>query len=237
MKLKTPWTRDRLRSHLQYGLWKYALLIVLSIFAWDMVYAMTAYRPPQDKRIDLYIQSSTASQEALEKYLISVKDKVVPDMELVSAIMLMGSAQNDIYAAQQLTTYLMAGEGDIYLLSSADYKQYASQGVFLKLDELVADGTLQLEGIDLTKAQVAIQEYDRDRDALVPVSARHLYGIPAAQLFGLMEYGIDNRDMYLGVTTFNQNDENVLRFLNELVRDNLKPQPDFLQTDQKKEQP
>lgn len=228
MKLRTPWTRDRIKSHFQYGLWKYILVVVLSIFAWDMVYAMTAYRPPQDKRIDLYVQSPTASQESLEAYFRSIKDAVVPDMELVSVAMLMGSAQNDIYAAQQLTTYIMAGEGDIYILSSADYKQYASQGAFLRLDELVKDGTLNVGDMDLEKAYVAIQEYDAERDALMPVSARHLFGIPAEQLYGLMEHGMDNRDLYIAVTVFNQNDDNVLKFLDALIQDATKPAPDFL---------
>lgn len=227
MKLNVVWSKDRLRSHFQYGLWKYLLLVALSFFVWDLIYSATAYRPPQDKRIDLYIQSVTASQETLQSYFEEIRADVVPEMELVSTAMLMGTTQNDIYAAQQLTTYLMAGEGDIYLLTGADFKQYASQGVFLRLDELIEQGKLDnAKGLALNKGMVAIQEYDSDKEEMVTVSASHLYGIPTESLHGfLTDLNIDNRDRFLAVTVFNQNDENVLKFLNELIGRTNKPLP------------
>lgn len=227
MKLNLPWSKDRLKSHFQYGSWKYLLLIVLSFFVWDLIYSATAYRPPQDKRIDLYIQSVTASQEDLQHYFEEIRADVVPDMELVSTAMLMGTTQSDIYAAQQLTTYLMAGEGDIYILTGPDFKQYASQGVFLRLDELIEQGKLDnAKDLQLNKGMVAIQEYDSDTEEMVTVSANHLYGIPMESLFGfLTDLNIDNRDRFLAVTIFNQNDENVLKFLNELIGRTNKPLP------------
>lgn len=226
MKLSVSWSKERLRSHFQYGLWKYLLLVVLSVFVWDLIYSATAYRPPQDKRIDIYVQSPTASQDGLEAYFEAIRAAVVPDMELVSTAMLMGTTQTDIYAAQQLTTYIMAGEGDIYMLTGADFKQYASQGVFLRLDELIDQGKLDASGLALQRGMVAMQEYDSDKERMVVTSASHLYGIPTDGLPGfLTDLHIDNRDLFLCVTVFNQNDENVIKFLDELIRRSRQPLP------------
>ncbi len=229
MKLKTPLDKRTLKDHLHYSLWKYALLVVIAIFAWDLIYAYTAYRPPQDKRIDVYIQSATATQEQTEVFFEKIRQSSVPDMELVSTVLLMGNSQTDMYAAQQLTTYIMANEGDLYFLTGSDFKRFAGQGVFLELEGAVQDGSLDVRGMDLSSGYVAIQSYDEEKEALVPVSRQRLYGIPASGLFGFMtELGIDHRDLYLCVTIYNQNDENVLRFLNELIRTTRAPMPDPL---------
>ncbi|MHC1786183.1 MAG: hypothetical protein AB9880_03920 [Christensenellales bacterium] len=225
MKLDTRLDRRRLADHLHYNAWKYILIAVLSIFMWDLIYAFTAYRPPQDKRIDLYIQSASTSQEACDAYFGAIASSAAPDVELVSTALLMGTAQNDMYAAQQLTTYLMANEGDLYFLTGADFKRFAAQGVFLELEGFTLDGTLDTQGIDLKSGYVAMQAFDEARDTMVPVSQQRLYGIPAASLFGFMnDLGIDNRDLYLCVTIFNQNEENVLRFLDALIQSVRAPQ-------------
>ena len=53
MTIATPINKERLRNHLTYSGWKYLLLVIASIFVWNLVYAQTAYRSPQDKRIDV----------------------------------------------------------------------------------------------------------------------------------------------------------------------------------------
>lgn len=224
MQLKISWTKERLRNHFLYGLWKYALVIALSIFAWDLIYSATAYRPPQDKRVDVYVQSVSAPQELVQAYFDDILATELPDMELVTASMLMGSSQNDIYAAQQLTTYIMAGEGDIYILGSADFKQFASQGVFLRLDQPIAEGKLDVGDLDLSRGYVAMQEYDDKTERMVPISSQQLFGIPTQELHGLLsDLNMDNRDMVMAVTVFSQNEDNVLKFLNELISRSHKP--------------
>jgi len=45
--MKTPITKAKLQNHFTYSLWKYALLAVVAIFGWNIVYSMTAYQPPE----------------------------------------------------------------------------------------------------------------------------------------------------------------------------------------------
>ena len=82
----------------------------------------------------------------------------------------------------------------------------------------MADGTLQLDDIDLTKGYVAyVEEYD-DNDRPIKTS-RHLYGIPLDSFYGFMNgMQVDNRGLYAVIIVNNQNDENVIPFFNALLQ-------------------
>ena len=218
MAVKTPIDKAKLRHHIQYNGWKYALLVIISIFLVDLVYTMTAYRPPEDKRIDVYIQSAGADQDAVDSIFEKMRVDLLPDMELIRSYLLVAGGSDDVAAIQQLSTYIAAGEGDIYLLRSEDFKRYASQGAFVDLSDAVEQGVLHTGDIDLSGGYVAIQEYDDKTDAMIAVSQRRLYGIPLSQLPGLMdEFLINNDGLYMSMTVYNGNDENVIRFMDELI--------------------
>ena len=53
--MKTPVNAQTLRQHLTYNWWKYALVIILSALAVNLYYTVTAYRPPEEKKVDFYI--------------------------------------------------------------------------------------------------------------------------------------------------------------------------------------
>ena len=218
MTVKTPIDTAKLRHHIQYNLWKYALLVIISIFSVDLVYTMTAYRPPEDKRIDVYIQSAGADQDAVDGIFEQMRVDLLPDMELIRSYHLVPGGSDDVAAIQQLSTYIAAGEGDIYLLRSEDFKRYASQGAFVDLSSAIEQGLLHTGDIDLSSGYVAIQEYDDKTDSMVAVSQRRLYGIPLSQLPGFAdEFGIYNDGLYMSMTVYNGNDENVIRFMDELI--------------------
>jgi hypothetical protein len=216
--LKTPINKAILKHHFAYNLWKYILLVILSIFLVDILYSTTAYRSPEDKRIDIYIQGAIANQNDIDELFEQMRTDLLPEVEIIRSAFLLSGSQDDMYAAQQLTTYLAVGEGDLYLLQAEDFKRYAAQGVFIDLSQAINDGALKVEGIDLSSGYVAVQDYDVEKDIMVSGGAKRLYGIPASSLDGLLsEFGIINQDLYISVTVFNGNDDNVLRFLNELI--------------------
>ncbi len=99
MKLSVKTTKKELKHHLQYSGFVYVLLVVASIALVSLIYTQTAYRPPQDKRIDIYMQAPGASQEAVDAYLKPIWEAAVPEMEVVTAVMLMApGGENDYYA-------------------------------------------------------------------------------------------------------------------------------------------
>lgn len=214
MKIKTPLSKERIRTHLTYSSWKYLALIVASIFGWNLLYTMTAYRSPEHLRVDVYLQSGTAVDEAVDAYFKPVWDACIPDMETVDAIILASSASEDAYANMQLSVYIMAGEGDIYMLKSEDFKNFAAQGAFIDLTPYVENGMLNIDGIDTSAGYVAVVD-----DEGIPTGEKQFFGIPAYTLDGLKNgAGIYNKDLIIGVTAFSNNEENVIKFLNGLLQ-------------------
>ena len=227
MRLKTPITAENLRNHFTYGLWKYVLLAVFAVFGWNLLYSVTAYHSPQEKRIDVYVQTSTTSSAIIDAFLEPIWKATVPDMETVSSVVLMDASQ-DSSLEMQLFTYFAAGEGDIYILNEDTYKQYAAQGIFIPLDELIKNGTINVDGVDLSKGYIAyVDEYDENG---MPVSSSlKLFGIPLESYYGFMnEIRLDNRRKYAVITVNNKNDENVIPFFNALLQAGRGEMPEWL---------
>ena len=224
MKIKTPLTKQRLRTHFTYHLWKYLLAAALTVFCVNLLYTTTAYRSPENLRVDIYMQSTTAMQEKVDAFMKDVWQRSVPDMETVNTILLTAGSTDDYYSNMQLSVYLMAGEGDLYALSTEDFKRFAAQGVFIDLTPYVESGALNVEDIDLSSGYVTLLDDDGN-----PTETKSLFGIPLYTLYGYMDgMGLDNRDLVIGVTTFNQNEENVIAFLNELIQSGKGDMPERL---------
>lgn len=208
--MKTPITQQRLRNHLTYSWWKYALLVVLAIFGWNIIYTVTRYRPPEEKRVimNLYV---VANQPALNAYMAEINETLMPEMEEMCT---MYSAPDSMYGDMIFSTHLAASEGDVYLVNRDYFQRYASSGPYLPLEdqtELMA--MLEEAGISLSQGWRSLNEGGE----------RHLFAIPCANLPGMAAYVETPADCYLVVLAGNRNDENVLRFLNIFVSDLLKP--------------
>ncbi len=216
MRIRTPINQETLKHHFTYSSWKYLLMAVLVVMGWSLIYTTTAYRSPQSKRIDVYIQSNIGSSDLIDAFMEPVWKETVPEMETVSSVVL--TTVDDYTTAMQMMAYMAAGEADIYFMSEQYFKSYASQGAFLPLEELVEEGALDVSDVELSKGYVAfVEEYD-DNDLPVKTS-RHLFGIPLESFYGFMNgMQIDNRDLYAAITVNNQNDENVIPFFNALLQ-------------------
>ena len=219
MKLNTRLTWQDIRNHLQYYGWLYLLLTALSFGLWNLVYAQTAYRPPQSARIDLYIQSSSADQDTVNAFLLPIWEEAVPEEELVNAVLLMSAGgENDYYSNIQLVTYIAAAEGDIYMLSSNDFKRFAAQGAFVALDDILKQGLIDASGIELASGRVTPVD-SNDEGVLVPAGEARQFGIPAKILYRFAtDLMIDNRDMVLAVAANSGNEEDTITFLNALIQ-------------------
>lgn len=213
MKIKTPLSKERIRTHFTYSSWKYLVVLLASIFGWNLIYTMTAYRSPEHLRVDVYIQSGTAVDEVVDAFFKPVWEACIPDMETVDAVILSTSTTEDAYANMQLSVYIMAGEGDIYMLTTDDFKNYASQGAFIDLTTYVDNGMLNIDGIDVSAGYVATVD-----DEGVPTGEKQFFGIPAYTLNGFKEKaGVYNQNLIIGVTAFSGNEENTIKFLNGLI--------------------
>ncbi len=227
MQFKTPLTRKKLSDHFTYHGWKYLLLVIGAILGWNLIYAQTAYRVPQEKRIDVYIKCATTSQEAADSFLEKVWKESVPEMELVSATLM--ATTNDYTSEMQMGVWIAAGEGDIYILPAADFKNYASAGAFVNLESFVEDGSLSVDGVDLSAGKVCASAGSDSEGNTIYEEEPQLYGIPLDSHYGYMEgMSLDNRGMVMCVLMANQNDANVMPFLNALLQAGVGEAPSWL---------
>ena len=215
MRLKTPITRDALKNHWAYNGWKYAAAIVLSLLIWNVAFSVTRYQPPEEKRIDVFIQSPAVSPDAMNAYLAPIWKQAAPEMEAVNAAVLMDANEA---ADLQLSTYIMVGEGDIYLLAGKYFKTWAANGAFLPLEGLAESGAIHLGETDVSAGWITCAtEYD-DQD--IPLNPEtHLYGVPLDSFTGFLQGLVaDPRGMFAAIAVNSQNEENVIPFFDALLQ-------------------
>lgn len=223
MKLSTTVNKAVIKDHFSYNWWKYILAAVLSVFVWNMYYVQTMYRPPEDKRIDIYVQGLPISQDELNALFEPIWKKYVPDMETVESVILFTNTDYDYYSSMQIMTYMMAGQGDIYMIDGDTFKRYAPQGVFLPLEGFVENGQIDAKGIDLRNGYISYQ-YTEDIDGKeVKKSELHLYGIPLKNIPISEELNAFSENMYLSVLYANNNEENVIKFIDGFIEENYRP--------------
>jgi len=203
--MKTPINSRTLRQHLTYSWWKYAILIVLGAILVNLYYTVTVYRSPADKVIELYVYGY-GDQDALDSYMSGVRETDLPEMESMHTLVLTTDAT---YGVMQLTTYIAAGEGDLYMLPRDQFVSMAASGTWIALEE-----DEELMNI-FTEAGVSLQSgWRRNSEE----GTTHLYGIPLSALPGLEKYAyVENG--FLSVLITGGNTENSLVFLRRLCRD------------------
>lgn len=208
--MKTPITLKAIREHLTYAWWKYVLLAILAIFGWNMVYTVTEYKPPANKKVDLFVFGN-GDQDRLDTYMESIRLSEMQDMEEMSSVFLV---VDDTYTPMQLMTYIAAGEGHLYMLPKDYFQNYAGQGAFMPLEDI--EGLTQL----LDDAGLS---YDRGWRNNTEINEKHLYGIPMASMPGFSQYAYGYEDSYLSIVVTNGNDENSIKFLKLFLEDMLDP--------------
>lgn len=210
--MKTPVTGDAIRQHMTYSWWKYVLVAVCAIFGVNMYFTVTAYRPPESKKVLIYVYGY-ANQDGLDAYMADIQREHLPEMEEMRSLML---TADDTYGAMQLSTYIAASEGDVYVIPRDEFISLASSGAFVALEE--DEELMKL----FNDAGVNLQSGWRKNTEL---EENHLYGIPLNKLPGLAKKYVAVENGFVAVLINNQNDENVMKFLRLLCADMI-PDPD-----------
>lgn len=206
--MKTPITKTKLQNHFTYSLWKYALLAIVAVFGWNIIYSMTAYQPPEEKKVILGV-FSFGDDTNIKAYMEQVRQELMPDMEAVSPMYIM---PDEAYGDMILTTRIAARECDMYVLPRAQFQSYAAQGAYMALDEVLPDLIADLEaaGISLSRGSRTNEE----------TGEKHQYAIPCADLPGMLPMlQCDTKDMYIGIFFATGNDDNVIKFFDQFIRD------------------
>ncbi|MBQ6857800.1 MAG: hypothetical protein IJO02_00065 [Clostridia bacterium] len=210
-------TKKWMKNHWHYSWWKYMLLTMISIMGVNILFTTTAYRPPEEKKIELYICSSFNDSMTMHESLWPIFSAENPDQEELT-IMNINLSSGDMYAAMQFSTYAAAQQGDVCMLPMSEVKKLSAESpsdAFVDLTPYIESGELDVRGIDLTETTLP-----------KPEGGQGIYGIPADSLYGLMQYGTDPADGVLCAMVYSGNDEHAVAMIDLLIREYQTEKPE-----------
>jgi len=191
-------TKKWLKHHFSYSWWMYLIVLAVSIMGVDMLFTTTAYRSPEDKKIEIYVLNDFATCQAIEEALSARFFEICEDQEelTVTNINLNG---NDAYAYMQFSTYVAARQGDVCLMPESEVLKLAADGadeVFVELSAYIENGTINTKDIDLSRGRFKAAD-----------GTEGIYAIPADTLYGLLDYGNDPADSFLVLLAYGGNND------------------------------
>ena len=206
MSIHMPITKEKIKNHFQYSLWKYVVLIVAAILFWNLLHTVTRYQTPGHLKMEFFAEGyqGEGQRQSAEQMMDTVYKSMMPHMEEVSYTLI---TLDENYGAMQLTVWASAGEGDVYLLEKENFFQMAQSGAMLDLQPYVDAGILRVEGLSLADGMV------RDMDS----GERFLYGIPADSLTGLKDMGLRTDGGFLSILQLSENKQEAVAFLNYVL--------------------
>lgn len=202
-------TKHRLKNHWAYSWWKYLLMAVCVVMGVNMLFTMTAYRSPENKKVEVYLCKGWADGEKAYADLWPMLLEIAPDQEEMF-VQNIDVTSEDYYTVMQFTTYIAAQQGDILLMPKSEVKKYAADepwAIFAELTPYMESGMLDAGDIDLSGAM-----FENASGEMA------VFGIPADTLYGLIDYSIDPADSVLVVTAFSGNEENCVKLLDAMIK-------------------
>lgn len=226
-------TKERLKNHWMYSSWKYLLMIVIFVAGWNLIYSITEYRPPRERKLELYVLSDAYVTENIETLEAELAPLFVGeeegDMEEFGIYVMNYGGEDDMYGPQLLMTRLASLEGDVYMVDESTLTMLISQELALPLDDYIATGALNVEGQNLeTVTRTAPLGEDEEGNTIYS-DERHVYALPAQPLYGLIADDIiDNRGLYFVIMSYTEKPDMCVELLNELTARFLRDKPDWL---------
>ena len=190
-------TKKRLKNHFAYNWWKYALSAAVSAMLVSIVFAVTAYRPPAEKKVELYVLNGYIDTETFQRDFWPELQARKPEQEELTVLNINLTDSSNIYAPMQFSTYVAAQQGDLFLISRDEMRRITADGAQEALVELTGyldSGVIDADGMDLKNGTL-----DRG-DGTTAV-----YAIPADTLTGLSRYGNDPKNSLLCIPIYTKN--------------------------------
>ena len=190
-------TKKRLKNHFAYNWWKYALSAAVSVMLVSVVFAVTEYRPPDDKKVEFYVLNSYMDTETMQADFWPQLQAKKPEQEKLTVININLTDSSNIYAPMQFSTYVAAQQGDLFLISRDEMLKITYDGAqeaLVELTDYLDSGVIDAAGLDL--AQGTLDRGD---------GTTAVYAIPADTLTGLSQYGNDPKNSLLCIPMYTKN--------------------------------
>ena len=235
----TKLTSARLKNHFQYSKMLYLVILVVAAMIGNLVFTMTVYHAPNERRIDieligLYADPSTEAANAAAAQLLSAGQAYesardaeagldqaegyeIPLQEVCFLSLQYdpeSSSEESYYASQKFMVMLAAQEGDIYVVSRSILVSLVDQNLFVPLDDYIEAGLL--DPGDRNLGRVTFDAHDDEGNAIP--GQQHVYALQADSLAGMLEtLSYDPTDKYVGVVQFSRNQDTAVAVLQEML--------------------
>lgn len=201
-------TKKWLKNYWTYNWWKYLILVVCCAVGVDLLFSVTAYRVPEEKKLELYMCSGFVDTQMLHDEIWPGFSEEHPDQEELTVYNI-DLTMDDMYAQMQFSTYIGAQQGDVCLLPESMVKSLTAEGAdysFLELTPYIDSGVIDVSGVDMTGGVFKNEAGEEG-----------VYAIPADSLYGLMRYGTNPKDSYLCVLAYCGNDANAAALIDRMI--------------------
>ena len=211
MKVSIPITKKRIKNHFTYSWWQYALLAALAIFGWNLLFTTTHYRSPENLKVEWYCDAALVATEetpSIDALMDELHKTLLSDMEEVTFTQV---GMDETYGDMQLMVWASAGQGDLYTLTDTRFRSLGADGGLIDLQPYVDNGTLNIDGLDVSAGYVADAETGK----------QYFVGIPCDELVKLNEYAIGTTGERMCVLANCGNVENAVKLMAYLL-DNMR---------------
>lgn len=216
-------TKASLSNHFHYAKWIYVLIICLSAFGLDLLFTVTEYHPPAERKVEIYLMGGLGDVEQLDGLAaraLEYGQTIDPTLEEVTFLPLSYTGEEDIYGPQKLMVLLAAQEGHVYFVDRNYLEQFVGMGVAQPLEDYIDQGLLDPGDRDLSSVTYEEPSFDEDTP---PSGETHVYALQAEPLQGLMQteepiYYPD--DKYIVVCSYVKNMDTTVQVL-QFVMDEL----------------
>ena len=202
-------TKKRLKNHFAYNWWKYALSAAISAMLVSVVFAVTEYRPPAEKKVELYVLNSYIETETFQQDFWPELQAMKPEQEALTVLNINLTDSSNIYAPMQFSTYVAAQQGDLFLISRDEMLKITYDGAqeaLVELTDYLDSGVIDAAGLDL--AQGTLDRGD---------GTTAVYAIPAETLTGLSQYGNNPENSFLCIPLYTRNADTAAALIGLMV--------------------
>ena len=202
-------TKKRLKNHFAYNWWKYALSAAVSAMLVSVVFAVTEYRPPAEKKVELYVLNSYIETETFQQDFWPELQARKPEQEALTVLNINLTDSSNIYAPMQFSTYVAAQQGDLFLISRDEMLKITYDGAqeaLVELTDYLDSGVIDAAGLDL--AQGTLDRGD---------GTTAVYAIPAGTLTGLSQYGNNPENSFLCIPLYTKNADTAAALIGLMV--------------------
>ena len=202
-------TKKRLKNHFAYNWWKYALSAAISAMLVSVVFAVTEYRPPAEKKVELYVLNSYIETETFQQDFWPELQARKPEQEALTVLNINLTDSSNIYAPMQFSTYVAAQQGDLFLISRDEMLKITYDGAqeaLVELTDYLDSGVIDAAGLDL--AQGTLDRGD---------GTTAVYAIPAGTLMGLSQYGNNPENSFLCIPLYTKNADTAAALIGLMV--------------------